>query len=422
MKGMAGPMISIIVILAIGIAVLFWLRGTTNIEKSIVERSVGFISSINRGQTIVKNLNEGIGLISQKTADENGKAGGGFSSWTKDSPTDDELAKALAEQIKNKIDSYGFSFSVENNTASGLKAEEIYVSDYNKEPCGNQTNNFNSTCFRITGKYYFSFKNNALDAKFNIEGALDKNIGSSYFGMAAVGRKFLEEYNYISFLDSGYSGIPGLKDLKTKGSASKSCGGCTSSSFDREKFSETSCSCSSCKCDDLGTLEKEALDTTDYKIIESRLTQIMKKIEQDLEKRYPYVIFSSKIEDIAVNKQYSYAQADWQKSDSSGSDSCTSSTCSETDDEGYCQKWSYSLQTATKCTRSATIAFSFTVNAEFKFKQYDKNSLVPQETSKSISVPMADGSRKDMNLPFDYLNFTVPFKYSAKVKDNKVER
>lgn len=506
MKGVAGPMVSIVMILALGLGVLFWIRGTTNIERTIVERSVEFISSVNRGEALIKNINEGIALLAQKAAAEKGEAGGGFSFWSKSTPTEDELAKALAEEIKNEINSYGssrFSFSVDGNSASGLAAADISVLNHNKEPCGKPVDNFHSVCFKISGKYKFDLKNSALGAYLNMSNALDKLIGSSYFGMSDVGRKFFDEYDHNKFIESGYGGVAGLNGLDTVGSASISKGGCKAVPSDCAAYSYDSSS-----CDSLGTLEQEALKDTQFSKIKERIEGIMKKINEDIKNKYPYLIFGSEIEIVPFEPTYSFDMEQWKKDkkDVEGDWSCTPSHCVETSPEtGRCIDCEPdSPVTGKKCTRTVRIDFTFSVNAKFKFKQADKFSVfpaaaesqdfpvLPNKTLKELSAIKPEEKTYDdyknylpifkdkdgkyyaygtgqadkfiflgfdhddpakgyvlikngidsadctgnfydgtscksipslvkLNRPFDYLNFIFDFKYSAKIKDGKVE-
>ncbi len=398
MKGVIGPMVSVLLLLAIGLAVGFWMRATTTIEKSTTERNAELITTVNEGDVLRKTLGEGLDLIAKRSAYDLGKGGGGFGEWKKDSPSIDNIKTKLAEEISSRIKKLEQT-SVGDDKITSM--ESSFKAEFEKDPCVKQSgaDYTDSRCFVLNGNYKAGLRNEIVNADLKATGEAFRPVSSSYFGMASIGRKFMVDYSEKIQNDIDNS----LKPLKTSGSVKDSKSSCPSS-------------LRAAICDCEPPTDENALKKTDFNQIEGKVQAVANSINDEIKSKEPY---SSKFYGAQLSVKTTPDKTVFSRSNyknEHGSLNC-GQKCSPS---GDCT----TIYGCT-CQTSVDVEFTFIVNSDLKLSQQDKNSLAPVDSKKPLEVPVVEGGKtvlKKLEVPLDYLSFIAPFKYSGSIRAGSVTR
>ncbi len=351
--------IPILVIIAV-LSVRFLTDMYFSSSKSITSKSYEAFSTVNMAELYEKSLSESLQTMGKNVSYEIGKKGGGIEFWTPDI-SQEQIKAELEKAIKAELE------KIKEIKIPGKNANIIFSPSEVKITPGSDW--LASIEFTADVKKPFELNRSLqnINAFFNLKdsGDFKEKFPLAYFAMAEAGRKSFSDFKYSDSFDNGYSGQSGLKSLGTKSSLSHY---------------------SSCDCTCPYPSDQEMLSATEWSSIEPTITAIVNKINENMKKTYPYLVFDAKLSE-THNKTWEIV---------SDSKSCPTSTiccgtcksCSTDPETGEESCTTYCCDYGTECTASRTTTFKFKLNIVFTFFQIDKYSVVPFDGEQSGVFPV----------------------------------
>ena len=179
MKGSATAFGGILAVLLIAAFCVGYIIGQGNVSGGIAIIEGNSIAFANKAFFLMKNFNQSIEFLSQRTAYELGLKGGLSQEtlWTPEAPTTDQVKEALEEEILKRFP----------NDFGRVTWSDSYLEI---TPCENLN------CFNVSGYVIFIIYNADLDSRIKVNNSFDQTIQSSYFKLLSVAREIVDNGDY----------------------------------------------------------------------------------------------------------------------------------------------------------------------------------------------------------------------------------
>ncbi|MFH0829709.1 MAG: hypothetical protein V1887_00930 [Candidatus Aenigmatarchaeota archaeon] len=147
-----------------------------NVQVSIITGAVEAYDTVNVGEFAKRSLDGAAFTSASIAVDELLRDGGGYSRWTDDSPSIEELETKLSEEITTKMNEPGITGLTRRELTWGQASAVVTAHD--------------DDYFKFTGNRHFTVENSISTPNMFMEseGAFGKRMSSSYFKLLRLGR------------------------------------------------------------------------------------------------------------------------------------------------------------------------------------------------------------------------------------------